>query len=229
MRALLCLPQLVLRAARDDLALILEVMTDQLEQRERLRHAVDERDRVVTERRLERCELEDLVERDLWHRFALELHVDAHPFLVGMVLKGVVRHRHLGQGPGLDEVGDLLDHTAFAGLTDAVRELRDDDRALAAAELLDVGAAAHVDAAATGAIRITDAAATDDRAAGRKVRALDVLREPLDVDRRVLDHRDDRVDDLAEIVRRNVRRHADSDAGRAVDQQVRESRGRTVG
>ena len=212
MRALLGLTQLVLRAAGDDLALVLEVVTDQLEQRQRLRDAVDERDRVVAERRLQRSQLEELVERDLRHRLALQLDVDAHPFLVGVVLQRVVRHRNLGQRPGLDEIGDLLDHPAFAGLANAVRELRDDDRALAAAELLDVSAPANGDAAAPGAIRIANAAAADDRAAGREVRALDVLREPLDVDRRVLDHRDDRVDDLAEIVRRDVRRHADGDA-----------------
>ena len=35
---------------------------------------------------------------------------------------------------------------------------------------------------------------------------------------------DDRVDDLAEVVRRDVRRHADGDAGAAVDEQVREAR-----
>ena len=38
-----------------------------------------------------------------------------------------------------------------------------------------------------------------------------------------------RVDDLAEVVRRDVGRHADRDAGGAVDQQVRELDGRTDG
>ena len=40
----------------------------------------------------------------------------------------------------------------------------------------------------------------------------------------VVDQRDAGVDDLAEIVRRDVGRHADRDAGRAVDQQVRDPR-----
>ena len=117
-RALLCLPQLVLRAARDDLALILEVMTDQLEQRERLRDAVDERDRVVTERRLERCELEDLVERDLWHRFALELHVDAHPFLVG-VSQGACPDIGTWRVPALTRSAIFLGSHRLAGFADA--------------------------------------------------------------------------------------------------------------
>src|SRR5262249_12533007 len=164
-RALLRLAELVLRAPGDDLALVVEVVADQLEQRQRPRHAVDERDSVVTERRLQRRQLEQLVERDLRDSLTLQLDVDPPAFLVGVGLQRVVGHWHLVQRPRLHEVGDLLDDTALAGLAHAVRELGDDDRALAAAQLLDVRAPAHGDAAASGAIRIADAAAADDRAA----------------------------------------------------------------
>ena len=41
-------------------------------------------------------------------------------------------------------------------------------------------------------------------------------------DFRVVDHGDDAVDHLAQVVGRNVGGHADRDAGRAVDQQVGE-------
>src|SRR5207249_3365536 len=113
-------------------------------------------------------------------------------------------------------VRDLLDHTALAGLAYAVRQLGDDDRALATAQLLDVRAAAHRDAAAARSIRVPNAAAPDDRPAGRKIGALDVLRQALDVDRGVLDHGNDSVDHLTEVVRWHVRRHADRDPGRTV-------------
>src|SRR5918992_563161 len=46
-RALLGLPKLVLRTAGDDLALETQVLAEQLEQRQRPPHTVDERDRVV--------------------------------------------------------------------------------------------------------------------------------------------------------------------------------------
>src|SRR5207249_1989942 len=59
-RAVLRLPQLVLRATRDDLALVCEVVRDELEQRERPRHAVDQRNGVVAEGGLERRVLEEL-------------------------------------------------------------------------------------------------------------------------------------------------------------------------
>ena len=48
----------------------------------------------------------------------------------------------------------------------------------------------------------------------------------------VLDQPDDAVHHLAQVVRRDVGRHADGDAGRAVDQQVRDGRrqdGRLLG
>jgi hypothetical protein len=43
-------------------------------------------------------------------------------------------------------------------------------------------------------------------------------------DRRIVDQRHAAIDDFGEIVRRDVGRHADGDAARAVDQQVREPR-----
>jgi hypothetical protein len=48
--------------------------------------------------------------------------------------------------------------------------------------------------------------------------------KPVDVDLRVVDHRDERVDRLTEMVRRDVRGHSDGDAGRAVDEEVRVAR-----
>ena len=153
-RARLGLAQLVLRAAGDDLALEVEVVRDELEQRQRLRHAVDERDGVVAERRLQRRVLEELVERDLRHRVALQLDLDAHAGAVGVV--GEIGD--LGEHLVLDEVGDLADDAGVAALLDAVRQLADHDRRLAAAQLLDVRAGAHDDAAAAGAVRVADAA-----------------------------------------------------------------------
>ncbi len=123
-RAGLGLAQLVLRAASDDLALEVEVVRDELEQRERARDAVDERDRVVAERRLQRRVLEELVQRDLRHRVALQLDLDAHAGAVGVVREV----RDLGQHLVADEVGDLHDHAGVPALLDAVRQLRDDDR-----------------------------------------------------------------------------------------------------
>ena len=147
------LAQLVLGAARDDLALEVEVVADELEKRERPRHAVDESDSVVAERRLEGRVLEELVQCDLRDRLALELDLDPHPGLVRVVLE----IGDLGDHLLADEIRDLRDHASVAALLHAVRELGDDDRALSAAQLLDVRAGTHDDPAAAGAIRVADA------------------------------------------------------------------------
>src|SRR3954454_23436921 len=158
MRPCFGLAQLVLRAARDDLALEVEVVPDELEERQRAGHAVDERDGVVPERGLKRRVLEELVERDLRDRVALQLDVDAHAGAVGVVCEIGDLRQHLL----LHEVCDLSDDAGVAALLDAVWQLADHDRRLAAAQLLDVCASAHDDTAAAGPVRVADAAAADD-------------------------------------------------------------------
>ena len=64
-----------------------------------------------------------------------------------------------------------------------------------------------------------------DHAARREIRPFHVLHQPVERDVRIVDLRADAVDHFAEIVRRDVRRHADRDAGAAVDEQVRERGG----
>ncbi len=214
------LAQLVLRAPGDDLPLEVQVVADELEQRERPRHAVDESDRVVAERRLQRGVLEELVQRDLRDGLALELDLDPHARLVRVVLE----IGDLGDDLLADERGDLRDHAAVSALLHPVRQLGDDDRVLASAELLDMRARTHDHAAASGSVRVPNPRAADDDAARREVGALDVLHEVLDARRRLVDQRDDGVDGLGEVVRRDVRRHPDRDSRRPVDEQVRKTR-----
>ena len=214
------LAQLVLQPAGDDLALEVEVVAEQVAQRERPRHAVDERDRVVAPGRLQRRVLVELVQDDLRDRLALQVDLDAHAGLVGEVLDvGDLRDHLL-----VDEIGDLLDHARVAALLHPVGQLAHDDRGLAAAQFLDVSAGPHDDSTAARAVRLADPLAADDDPARREVGALDVTRQAVDVDLGVVDQRDERVDHLAEIVRRDVRRHADCNALRPVDEQVRVAR-----
>ena len=121
----------------------------------------------------------------------------------------------------LIEPGAVVATVALAHL---VGHLGDDDRLLALAQRLDVRAPAHEHAAAPRLVGVLDPLAPDDDSAGGEVRALDVLHQAGGVDRRVVDEGDDGVDGLAQVVRRDVRRHADRDARRAVDEQVGEAR-----
>ena len=90
--------------------------------------------------------------------------------------------------------------------------------------VFDLDLAAHHDRAAAGVIGGADALTAEDDAAGRKIRTGDDADQVLDAERGIVDQRDAGVDHLAEIVRRDVGRHADGDAAGAVDQEIREAR-----
>ena len=91
-------------------------------------------------------------------------------------------------------------------------------------DLLEMRARAHRQPAATGLVGGDDLLRAVDDAGGREIRARHVLHQPGERQRRIVDQRQQRVGDLGQVVRRNVGRHADRDAGGAVDQQVRNAR-----
>ena len=186
-------------------------------QRQHFRPAADQRQRVDAEARLQGRVAVELVEHDLRHRVAADLDHHAHAVAVGLVAK---------VGDALDallahQLGDPLDHPRLVHL---VRHLGDDDRLAVLADLLDMGAAAHDHRAAPGVIGGADADAAEDQAAGRKVRSRQDLHQLVDAHPRLVEQRDAGVDHLAQIVGRDVGRHADRNAARPVDQQVRELR-----
>ena len=96
----------------------------------------------------------------------------------------------------------------------------------AAGDLLEAALGAHDEAAAAGLVGLREIAAAVEIAAGGEVGTLDVLEDHRRGRTRFgllfLDERDGGVEDLGEIVRRNVGGHADGDAGAAVDDEVRE-------
>ena len=75
-----------------------------------------------------------------------------------------------------------------------------------------------------GAVVLGDAGPAEDRRAGREVGTGHELHEVFDGRVGVVDQVQRGVDDLAQVVRRDVGGHADRDAAAAVDQQVREAR-----
>ena len=117
---------------------------------------------------------------------------------------------------------DALDE---ARLVHLVGQLGDHDRlAVALADLLDADARAHRQPPAAGAVGGGDLLGAVDDAAGREIRPRHVLHQRGERQRRIIQQRQAGVDGLGEVVRRDVGRHADRDAGLAVDQQVRDAR-----
>ena len=121
-----------------------------------------------------------------------------------------------------DDVGDALDERR---LVHRVRDAGDVDRLAGARRRAHLPGGAQADRAGAGLVDLLQLVGrVQDLAAGRKVGPLDVAAQLRAGQLRVVEQLDERRADLAEVVRRDVGRHADGDAGRAVDQQVRDAR-----
>ena len=218
--ALLCLAQVIARAAEDDLLLIGQIFIQNLAQGEDLRLALvlHEGQHIDGERRLQLRLSEQAVQDDLRVCLALELDDDAHTGAVGFVadvgdaLKALL----------VDLIGHILDEHA---LVDLIGDLRDDDALTVLAEFLQLGAGAHGHAAAAGGIGGADTGTAEDEAARRKIRAGEVFHKVGERGLGVIEDAQAGVDGLGEVVGRDIRCHADGDAARAVHEQVREAAG----
>ena len=207
-----------LRPSGDDLLLESEILVEHMAQGQDLRLllVVDQCEHRHAEGRLHLRLGKEAVQNDLRVCVLFELDDDAHAVAVGLVanvgdaLEPLVAHL-LGHG------GDEL------ALVDLIRQLRHNDPLAVLAEFLKFGARTDGDLAAAGGVGGADAAAAHDDAPGREIRALDVLHQVCQLRLGIFKDADAGVDDLRQIVRRDIRRHADGDAARAVDQQVREA------
>ena len=219
--ALAGLEQLELRAAGDHFLAEADERFDEVAQRQRFGPAAADREHVGREARLRRGVAPQLVEDDIGRRVALQVDDDAHAQAVGFVAD---------VGDALDALvlggfGDLLDQPVLA---DLVGDFGEHDRAAVAAAFLDVWRDAHHDRAASGGVGAADARQAEDQAAGREIGALHMLHQPFGGDRRIVDVGAAGGEHFAEIVRRDVGRHADRDSAGAVDQQVGEARGKDL-
>ena len=174
---------------------------------------------VQREADLEVGQLEELLHQQLGRHVAgARLEHDAH--VVGQLVAHVLEDRQL---LGVDDLGDALDQLA---LLDLVRDLGDDDPVLAARQLFLLPARAQAEGAAAGLVGLDDRLARlDQDAAGREVRPLHQVDERVDAGVGRPDQVQQRIAQLARIVRRDRGRHADRDAGGAVGQQVGKAAG----
>ena len=206
------------RAAGDNVLLMLQIVVHHVAQGEDFRLPVDQREHVRAERLLHRRVLVERIQDDLRVNIFLQFDDDAHPLPVGLIadiadaLNALVVH----------EFSNLLHQLR---LVDLIRDFRHDDAAAAVGHFLDVGLCAHLNAPMPRVVGFADAASAEDDAACREVRAFDVLHQVVDGAVRVVNHADNAVDDLAEVMRGDVRCHADGNAAGTVDEQVREAAG----
>ena len=205
----------VLRAAGDDIDLVIDIGLQRIEQVECARHTTDEGDHVDAEARLQRRGLPEVVEYDLGVGVSLERDHEA----------GVVAGRFIVDVANAFEftVVDQLGNLASDGTSrDLIGQFGDDDR-LGLAFLLDLDLRPHLHRTPPGAIRGFDPDPTEDLPARREVRTSHELHQVIDRGVGIPQQVHHRCADLVEVVRRNIGGHADGNALHPVDQQVGEA------
>ena len=156
----------------------------------------------------------ELVEHDLGLDAALQLDHDAHAVTVALVAD----IRDIFDRLVVDQLGNALDQKSFV---DLVGNFGDHDRFAIFVESLDASFGAHDEAAAAGLVGVNDSGAAMNNAGGGEVWALHEFQNVRKLGGGIVHQRNGGVHDLGEIVGRNVGGHADRNAVRAVDQQVR--------
>ena len=218
MSALLGLAQVVARAADDNVLLVLDIVEQHLFERKRVGNAVHKSKHVDAPAHLELRVLVQLIEHNLRNGILLQFDDD----IDRAVAVGAVMHvRDFRKLLFANEFSELLHQVRSV---DLIGNLGDDDRTLPVLAFDNLMLCANSEASSSGFIRVNNSLATHDDAPGREVGAGENLHELFGGHVRVVEHQARSVDGLAEIVRGDIRRHADGDAVRSVNQEVRETR-----
>ena len=224
MGPLLRLSQVVPGAADDELFLELQVLAQDVLQREYpgLALIVHQGQHVYGKAALHGGLGEEAVEHHLGICVPLQLYDHAHAVAVGLV----PQVGYALQALVVDLVGDVLYQLPLVHL---VGQLRDYYAYAVLAVLLKLGAGPHYHLAPAGGVGLAYAAAAHDDAPGGEVRPGDVLHQLRKPRLRVFQQADAGVYHFPEIVGRDIGGHAHGDAAAAVDQEIGEAGGQDPG
>ncbi len=212
----LCFVQVKLGSAGDNILLMLQIIIDDVAQIQHAGLAVDQGEHIGAEGFLKRGVHVEEIQDNLRIDVLFQLNDNAHAVAVGFIADV----RDAFNTLVADKVGNLAHQR---GLVDHVGDFRDDDAAAAVPHVLNLGLAADIDVAVTGIVGLADAGFSENHAAGGEVRSLDVLHQVFNGAFRIVDHAHNAVNDFAEVMRRNIGGHADSNAVGTIDKQVREA------
>ena len=214
--------EIVLRALIDDLALIFRIIGDDVQKPQLLRSAVRDGDHVDRHRGLQ-----------------LGLDKELLQYLLGVGVAAQPDDRAYAAAVGLvDNLGDVAeivpvlfferhDRAQNFALLHLEGELGHHD-ALLVSVLFDKGVRAHDQPALARLVSLPYPLVFDDKAAGGEIGRGEQLHYLVELDTLVLDISHDRVDGLAQIMRRYLGRKSHGDAARAVDEQVGKAPGEHV-
>ena len=212
------LRQFELRPARDDLFAELDERFEEILEVQQFGATAADREHVRRERPLRGRVPPQLVQHDLGRRIALQLDDDPDAFAVRFVANVADTLDPLV----LRGLGDLFDERVLALL---IGDFGQHDRLAIAAPGLHLVPRPQDHRSAPGVIGRSRARPAQDDRTRWEIGAGDDLDQLLGRDHRIVEIGETGVDDLAQVMRRDVRRHADRDAARTVDEQVREPRG----
>ncbi len=216
------LAQQVIRAAANNIDAMIDEALEHIRQAQLARLPVDDGQHDHAEVDLELGVLVEIVEHHFGLLAALQLEDDAHAVAIAFVA-------NFG-----DAFQPLLVHQAGrrfnqARLVHLVRNFGDDDGLAILAELFDGGFGAQLQRAAALGEVIEDALASKNESAGGEIRALHQIHDFAQMRFGLLHQKNGGVDDLGDIVRRDIGGHPHRDARRSVDQQIRNARGQNFG
>ncbi len=211
---LLSLVEKVAGTTQNHFTAMLDVANNGVLDVEQARPAVVDRQHVGRERRLQRGVLVKVVENDL--RAGITLEIDNH---AGVFVRLISDGANLRKNLGIRQFRDALNE--FGAVHD-VGDFSDDDLLTPFRIFFDGSTASHFDAASSGRGVVIDAAVSENSTASGEVWALDVFEQLFNRDLWVVDRGTGAVDHFAEVVWRNISRHAHCNTSAAVDEQIRE-------
>ncbi len=222
MLALARLAQQVIGAAANHIDAMIDEAPQHVRQAQLARLPVDDGQHDDAEVHLQLGVLVEIVENHFGLLAALQLEDDAHAVAIALV----ANFRNAFDLFLVHQAGRGFDQP---GLVHLVGDFGDDDGLAILAEFFGRGLGAQLERAAALGEVIENALAAENESAGGEIRTLHQIHDLAQVRVGLLHQQNGGVDDLGEIVRRDVGGHADRDAGRSVDQQIRNARGQDFG
>ena len=176
---------------------------------------IDEGQHNDTKRFLQLCMLIELIQHNIRIGIGAQFDDNAHTLAVRFIPQ--CRNAIDFFIPG--QIGNGFNDPC---LIDLIRDFRNDDTMLTFIHRFDFCTGAHLYAAPARRIGFDDAISAHDFSTCREIRSLYFCHQFFQTGFRVIDEHDTAVDDFAQVMGRDVRRHADSNASRTIDQQIRD-------
>ena len=216
MSSVLSLAQLVASTSGNNVLLVLQIVFQHLLEVQNTRLAVNQRQHDDTKGALQGSMLVQTVQNNVRNSITLQLNNNLHAiFKAGEVI-------NLGNAfdyAVLSQVSNILNQVSFVNL---IGDFGNNDMVLALVGRHNFSLGADFYYAAAGVISAGNTFLAQNAGTSREVRAFDSRHQLRNFHIRVINQHNKAVNNLAQIVRRNVSSHTYCDTGTAVNQQSRD-------